>query len=265
MSESIGIVTFTNKKYIDICEQLVNSVLYFTNLPITVFCVDCEMHVSSERVNLVNISNEHNDEKNWFNSLASKPYVCSQTPYDITFYLDSDIIVTKLFQAWVESNIEKISKLETLFCAAHPHKPSTNEAPTKYYINQFFNLFNVKEIPGYIFASAFAFNKKLIPHFENIYKKIDVLIKNNIFLPTGDECVMNLYFYKKNMMFDCGYDFMPNPTEGLFEAYIDGGLEKSSKYIKDYKNWGREVKPVLFHGNKNVEYAKLMIEQLAKK
>lgn len=77
--------------------------------------------------------------------------------------------------------------------------------------------------------------------------------------------VLNLYLYKKGLLqnTDCGYDISPNYSEGFFESYIDGGWKTCNKYIKDYKKYNREVIPILFHGNKDPEYAKNMIKKIA--
>lgn len=259
-----GIITYTTKNYYDLSLQLVESILEFSTYPVTVYTIGFNEPAQNDRVTIIPIE-EETIFTNWQTKCFYKHLVCSLTPYDVTIYLDTDIIVTPDFQIYFNEKNDFILKSKTLLGVAHPHSPSTNtNFPVRPYINQFFNLFNVDEISGYLLASLYAYNKNFIHHFKAMFEKDRFLAEKNIIPIAGDEMVLNLYLHKKNLLkgTDCGYDISPNFSEGFFESFIDGTWKTCTKYIKDYKNYNREVLPILFHGNKDVEYAKNMINKI---
>jgi hypothetical protein len=262
-----GIITYTTENYYDLCLELVNSVLEFSSLPVTVYTVGFKKQHSNQRVTTVYID-EEKDFTIWQTKCFYKHLICSLTPYDVTIYLDTDIIVTPDFESFFKTRQQQILDSNTLLGVVHPHSPSTNiDFPVRPYINQFFNKFGVNEIPGYLLTSLFAYNRNLIPFFKQLYLKDVVLAQQNIIPVAGEEMVLNLYLYKKNLLegTDCGYDISPNYSEGFFESFIQGNWETCEKYLKDYKKYNRQVLPILFHGNKDPDYAKNMIIQIKKK
>jgi hypothetical protein len=263
----IGIITFTDKKYLDLSLELINSVLKFTNFNLTLFTIGFDYKHQNNRVSCIKIEPSIKSP-NWQTTCFYKHEICSLSPYETTIYLDSDIIVTPEFQKFFLENEEKIQKSNTIFGIAHPHSPSTNlNFPVRPYINNFFKIFGVDEVHGYILASTYAFNKRLNGMFDILFKKDKILVDKNIIPIAGDEMTLNLYLHKNNLILDadCGVDFSPNYSEGFFESYISDTWKTCYKFIKDYKDYNRMVAPILFHGNKDVEYAKSMIEKLSTK
>jgi len=262
-----GIITYTTENYYNLCLELINSVLEFTTLPVTVYTVGFKTEHKSQRVTTIYIE-EEKDFTIWQTKCFYKHLICSLTPYDLTIYLDTDIIVTPDFQKFFEERYEQILSCPTLLGVAHPHSPSTNtNFSVRPYINEFFNKFGVSEIPGYLLTSLFAYNRKLIPFFEQLYKKDIILAQQNIIPIAGEEMVLNLFLYKKDLLkgTDCGYDISPNYSEGFFESFIQGDWLTCEKYLKDYKKYNRQVLPILFHGNKDPKYAENMISLIKKK
>lgn len=262
-----GIITFTTKKYYELSNKFIESVLNFSTYPVTLYTIGFEVTEKKDRVDYVMIEkNAYFD--NWQTKCFYKHLICSLTPYDISIYLDTDIIITPDFQEFFTLNENRIKSSNTIFGTKHPHEPSTNPTTaTRPYINAFFNTFGVLEVPGYVFACAYAFNRNMITHFQKMFEKDIMLVKNNIIPLTGDEAVLNLYLYKKNLIngTDCGFDFCPHYSEGFFESFINNSWKTCKKYINDYKAYNREVLPILFHGNKDLEYADRMIREIKKK
>lgn len=167
-----GIITYTTENYYDLCLQLIDSVLKFSSYPITLYTVGFDVNHPDKRVTTIEIQ-EEKTFTNWQTKCFYKHLICSLTPYDITIYLDTDIIITPDFEPFFSKLYDKIFTRETLLGVAHPHSPSTNiEFPVRPYINDFFNKFGVTEISGYLLTSIFAYNRKLLPFFANLYEKI---------------------------------------------------------------------------------------------
>ena len=264
---NIGVIAFTTEEYYDLSLELIDSVLKFTTFPFTLYTIGFVRSHYNERVNIVQVEEEP-DFQNWQTKCFYKHKICSLTSYEVTVYLDTDIIVTKEFEQFFTSRYNDILTSNTLLGNAHPHSPSTDvNFPVRPYINNFFKMFNVEEIPGYLLASLYAYKRDMISFFDELYKKDKTLAQQNIIPIAGDEMTLNLFLYKKQLLegTDCGFDISPNYSEGFFESYIDDTWETCSKYIKDYKNFNRQVKPILFHGNKDVAYAKYMIVEITNK
>jgi hypothetical protein len=266
-----GILTFTTKEYVPIAHMLVESVLQFTTYPITIVSFDCVFSHSSKRVNNI-VVHLKKDTGNWTNNCVLKMHACSLSPYRNTMYLDTDIIVSPLFEQWFNDNIMYLEISNTLLSTNHPHLPSGKCLSYNEYIKPFYTKLGINELKHYIFAAAFGFNSNFLQNFEKIYEVGEKMIHDNTFLPTGDECLLNLFLHEKDLAYDCGYDFIPN--YGMFESWILGKLEDDPKYIEDYRDWGknheyaewsRRIEPVLFHGNKDITQADDMIKQMIAK
>jgi len=262
-----GIITYTTENYYKLSLELINSVLKFSTLPITLYTVGFNYSSSNPRITTIYVE-EDTMFVTWQTKCFYKHLVCSLTPYDITIYLDTDIIITPDFEPFFKERKQQILNSNTLLGVVHPHSPSTNkDFLVRPYINQFFNIFGIEEVPNYLLASLYAYNRTIIPHFTKMYEKDKVLVKQNLIPIAGDEMVLNLYLYKKNLLngTDCGYDISPNYSEGFFESFIKNNWLTCEKYLKDYKRYNRTVMPILFHGNKDVNYAQNMIKQISEK
>lgn len=263
----IGTIAYTTENYYDLSLQHINSILEFSTLPVTLFTIGFKASHPSKRVATIFLE-EEKLFTSWQTKCFYKHIVCANTPYNVTIYLDTDIIITPEFESFFQKKYDFILESNTLFGVRHPHSPSTDpNFPVRPYINQFFKLFGVDEIPGYLLASLYAYNKSFSSHFKILYEKDKFLTQQNIIPIAGDEMVLNLYLHKKDLLknTDCGYDISPNYSEGFFESYINNTWTTCEKYLKDYKAYNREVLPILFHGNKDPKYAQNMIELIKMK
>ena len=254
-----GIIAFTNEGYLKLAETLVESILKFSSLPVTIVTMGFDHNFENNRVNSKCLNLELN-QKSWVESCLSKYMVCAQTPYDITFYADIDIVITKEFEPWFNSIEPTIASLDELFCTKHPHYPC-NESNTR--LLHFFKKFGIGITPDYVFAAGYAYNRKFIPHFLDAYKRAISLLKEGIEFPTGDECFLNAFLMQNKLIYDSGYDYLPNAE--LFESYINKSLDDNKYLHPIYIEKGRYIKPVLFHGNKDVSRARYMIEEIEKR
>jgi hypothetical protein len=253
-----GLIALTNEKYLPLTEAFVESILKFSSLPATIFTMGFNYNFKNNRITNKQLDLELNKDS-WAECCVSKLNICSQTPYDITFYLDADSIITKEFEPWLNSIETTIVSLEKLFCCKHPHFPCNKD---NHSLLQFFKKFGLGETSNYVFAAGYAYNRKFTPHFLDMYKKAVNLLKEGIELPTGDECFLNVNLLQNNLIYDSGYDFLPSAD--LFNSYINKSLNPKHYFHPIYLEEGRYIKPVLFHGNKNVNQAWHMIEEIEK-
>jgi len=266
-----GLIGFTNEKYITLTETFVDSVLKFSTLPVTIITMGFDHNFKNSRVNNKRLDLEL-DQNAWVESTLtsiqdnsgwrcglSKYTACAQTPYDVTFYADIDIVITKEFEPWFNSIESTVASLKELFCCKHPHYPC-NE--TNHSLLQFFKKFGIGVTSDYILAAGFAYNRNFIPRFLDAHKRAINLLKEGVEFPTGDECFLNAFLMQNNLIQDSGYDYLPNAE--LFESYINKSLD-AKKYIHPiYLEQGRYINPVLFHGNKDINRARYMIEEIEK-
>lgn len=254
-----GLVGFTNEKYIALTEVFVDSVLKFSSLPVTIITMGFDHDFKNNRVNNKRLDLELN-QNSWVESTLSKYIVCAQTPYDITFYADIDMVITKQFEPWFDSIESTVASLEKLFSCKHPHFPC-NE--TNHSLLQFFKKFGIGVTPDYILSAGYAYNRKFIPRFLDAHKRAIDLVREGVEFPTGEECFLNAFLMQNNLIHDSGYDYLPNAE--LFESYINKSLHAKNYIHPIYLEQGRYINPVLFHGNKDINRARYMIEEIEKR
>lgn len=253
-----GIIAFTNEKYLKLTETLIESILKFSSLPVTIVTMGFDHDFKNNRVNSKQLDLELN-QNSWVESTLSKYIVCAQTPYDITFYADIDLIITKEFESWFNSIEPTVSSLEALFCCKHPHYPCNENNLS---LLQFFKKFGIGATPDYILTAGYAYNRKFIPHFLDAHKRAINLVKESVEFPTGEECFLNAFLMQNKLIRDSGYDYLPNAE--LFESYINKSLDAKNYLHPIYQKEGRYIKPILFHGNKDINRARYMIEEIEK-
>lgn len=252
MVKNYGFILFFTENYQEIANNLINSIILFSQYQIEVNTINYDYinddeRVISKRINLDNLS---------FESIMSAKFISSlNTNFDIALILDSDMIVTKDIDNIFFENENIIKTKKFPLFAKHPHKYSTFEF-YNHHVSQITNkspkmpwvyanyLFSVTEHKWFFEKALETYNK---------YKYVD-------------ETIINALLVEYEVDYDLGYNYFPNCFTDIIEYYFDNTYDQGRKEIIDTYT-DIPIKFYSFHGHlcKNIEYSKKLIERIRNK
>jgi hypothetical protein len=251
-----GFVTFCTENYINIINNLVESVIKFSKYDITVYCINFHYKHSSNRVKskYINVNNP-----TLFNIMKIKILASLDAEYEYCQLLDCDMILTKEIDLIFDENKEKILSYEFPLFAKHPHNPFENPR-IKENVLQVVKRYTDK-IPKmkYVYASyLFIDNHKWF--FKEVLDEMNLLQSSYL----EDELIINSLLVKYQVDYDIGYNYLPNGTEGLINDYLNYNEQNSQELYETYLKYDCPVKFYMFHGHKckDPAYIKNLIPKL---
>lgn len=234
-----GFVTYinSNKKYLDLSNIMIESVLKFTDLKIEVNAINFDYSHDSNRV----ISKRINTPNESFNIICfSKILACIQSEFDYGLQLDADCIVTpEIVKVFNQENYTNINGY--VLAPKHPQYPTHSEHLIKY--------FNAPQTQPYVHASTFLFNASSKNFLIETYNNCHNALNNGIFLPAQDESILNVTLWKHKVI-DKYLDYI----DPYYEIFLNRQTEKQF--------YDKEVKYYICHGCKDPSLAKSILNQI---
>jgi len=235
---NLGIATFVNqnKKYLELLEVMIESVLKFTDLKIEVNSINFNYTHNSNRVinKRININHE-----NLYTIYFSKILSCIQTEFDYALILDSDNIVTpEIMNLFNQENYDNIDNY--VLGPRHPQYPIVDDSLIKY--------FDAPQTQPYVHGN-FLFNKNSKIFLEEVYDRCYFAYNNGIQLPSHDETILNLSLWKHKLTDKYLYYFDP-----YYEVFLNRHTEKQF--------YDEEVKYYMCHGCKDPSIARNIFNQI---
>jgi len=234
-----GYVTFVNdnKKYIDLTDILVESILEFSKYDIEIFSINYKYNHSSNRVHnrIINL-----DIVNYDTICYSKLYSTFNSMFDYGVQLDADMIITKEADNLFEDCIKiKNTPLGSL----HPHDPNNQQ--------NIMEFLNVKEKTQPYVHATYLFSNSCKLFLEECYKISQELLKLKIRPSNLDETIYNVMLWKYGSVdyVDC-YD----PMYDVFLAH-------DAKEFGGYRDM-KKINYYICHGQKNYNDAKVIFNKI---
>ena len=114
----IGFVTFCTSNWVNILDNLIDSVLEFSKYDITVYSINFTYTHNNSRVKIkpIFIQNE-----SYYEICKQKIFSTLDCDYDIGLILDSDMIVTDKIDNIFDENLDRITNSEFPLFSKHPN------------------------------------------------------------------------------------------------------------------------------------------------
>lgn len=246
----IGFVTFCTENYIDIMNNLLESVLSFSKYDIIVYCLNFNYKHDSNRVQIKRINL---DNLSYFNICKMKLYATIDCGLDIGLILDCDMIVTNQIDNIFEENLDKVINSEYPLFAKHPHNPFDRGD----YIDIIKKYTNKKPKMKWVYAS-YLFSKKNVWFIEKVYNEMSQ-INNQI---GEDELIINAFLTDYEVNYDIGYNYLPNGLNDMIDIFFN--RVENTVDNNPYLQCDCPVKFYIFHGHlcKNVNEGKKLINEI---
>ena len=246
----IGFVTFCTENYINIMDNLVESVLSFSKYNITVYSLNFDYRHESNRVIVKRVDLE---TLTYFNICKMKIFASIDCGLDVGLILDGDMIVTNQIDNIFDENIDKVVNSEFPLFAKHPHNPFTRND----YLDIVKKYTSKKPKMKWVFAS-YLFSKKNVWFIEKVYKEMES-VNDQV---GEDELIINSLLTEHEVNYDIGYNYLPNGVNEMVDIFF-GRIENTVEN-NDYLQHDCPVKFYMFHGHlcKNVEQGKKLIEEI---
>ena len=246
----IGFVTFCTENYINIMDNLVESVLSFSKYNITVYSLNFDYRHESNRVIVKRVDLE---TLTYFNICKMKIFASIDCGLDVGLILDGDMIVTNQIDNIFDENIDKVVNSEFPLFAKHPHNPFVRND----YTNTIKRYTSKKPKMKWVYAS-YLFSRKNVWFLEKVYKEME-LINNQV---GEDELIINSLLTEHEVNYDIGYNYLPNGVNEMVDIFF-GRIENTVEN-NPYSHHDCPVKFYMFHGHlcKNVEQGKKLIEEI---
>ena len=226
-------ITHCNATYIPLAKQLVKSVLEFTDLPIIVYGIDCDVDISEPRVIIRKVDTDIIDPKrggrqwnshfayeshtiptdaipgidgkdaNAYRMLSLKPTILEDAMLnglEQGIYLDADGMARK--------NIVDLYQ----YFSQVPNYPLVGEGVHNFLIldgkwpieNDLMDLMDVKQrTMHYVASNVMVFDKKCLPfikEWKEACSRLEILAEPRRYAPFQDETVLNVLLWKNNAM-----------------------------------------------------------------
>ena len=246
----IGFVTFCTENYIDIMNNLLESVLSFSKYDIIVYCLNFNYKHDSNRVQIKRIDL---DNLSYFNICKMKLYATIDCGLDIGLILDCDMIVTNQIDNIFEENLDKVINSEYPLFAKHPHNPFDRGD----YTDMIKKYTNKKPKMKWVYAS-YLFSKKNVWFIEKVYNEMSQ-INNQI---GEDELIINAFLTDYEVNYDIGYNYLPNGLNDMIDIFFN--RVENTVDNNPYLQCECPVKFYIFHGHlcKNVNEGKKLINEI---
>lgn len=251
-----GFNTFVTENWLPLVEVLIDSILAFSKYPITVNCINFDYKFDHPRVNT----------KRANLSYASFDAVCSvkwssllENTYDICAMLDADMIATADIDELFETNTKVLSSDTPLF-AKHPHNPFENPVHKDNikFLSSVFSEHSPKMKWVYACGLVALHHKNFIKELLESWQYYARLYGSSPYIE--DEGLLNALLTKHQVKQDIGYNYLPNST--LSYDYINNSINDSKELYESYLQFDCPVKFYLFHGCKDPNIAKTILDQL---
>jgi hypothetical protein len=233
-----GYVVFVNenKKYIELLDVLIESVINFSSRPIEIFSINFNYNHSSDRVikRRVDIP-----VVNFENICYTKLYSSFNSSFDYGIQLDSDFIITKEMDK-LFNDCYKITKYP--LGSRHPQDPN-NQLEIMSYLG-------IKEKTQPYIHATYLFSKDSKSFLEECYILSKELQSKNIVPSNYDETILNCMLWKNN-----ANDFVTT-----YDPYFDFFIHRDRKILHGYGDL-----PINFyscHGIKEPYFAKEILNKL---
>jgi len=246
----IGFVTFCTENYVEIMNNLIESVLLFSKYDIIVYSLNFEYKHESNRVKIKRIDLTN---LNYFNICKMKLHATIDCNLDVGLILDCDMIVTNQIDNIFDENLNKVMNSEFPLFAKHPHNPF-NRSDYSTVIKKYTN----KEPKMKWVYASYIFSKKNIWFIQKIYDEM-----NKLNYQIGeDELIINAFLTEYEVNFDIGYNYLPNGLEDMLDIFF--GKVENTKENNPYLQHDCPVKFFMFHGHlcKNPIEGKKLIDNI---
>jgi hypothetical protein len=207
-----GYVVFVNenKKYLDLLEILIESVINFSTKSIEVFSINFDYKHSSDRV----ISRRVDvPVVNFENICYTKLYSSFNSSFDYGIQLDSDFIITKEMDK-LFNDCHKIIKYP--LGSRHPQDPDNQ--------SQIMSYLGVKEKSQPYVHATYLFSKESKPFLEECYNLSKELQSKGIIPPNYDETILNCMLWKNNV----------NDFVTTYDPYFDFFIHRDRNHEHGY-------------------------------
>lgn len=249
----IGFVTFCTSNWVNILDNLVDSVLEFSKYDIIVYSINFTYTHANSRVKIkpIFIKNE-----SYYEICKQKIFATVDCDYDIGLILDSDMIVTDKIDNIFDENLDRITDSEFPLFSKHPNNAFES---AKDVMRRHLDIFT-SQTPkmGYVYASYLFSNKN-----KWFFKEVLDEMNKRDYIIGNDEMIINCLLTKYSVDYDIGYNYLPNGITNTIDSYIYENItddEINNKYI----NYNIPVKIYTFHSHqiKDSNYTKLIIEKI---
>lgn len=247
----IGFTTFCTQDYIDILNNLVESVLLFSKYEITIFSINFDYVHPSPKVKSKRVDLSHPT----YHEICKIKVISSvENNYDVGMVLDCDMIVTKDIDSIFDENMEKVLSSKFPLFAKHPHDPFSN--PNHPGIHLIKHITDKKPKMKWVFAS-YIFSDKNKWFLKEVIETMDTHS-----LPGEDEIIINALLVKYEVSYDIGYNYLPNALESNLHDYLNNTISHELKTC--YLDYECPVKFYTFHGHlcKNANEGKKFINEI---
>lgn len=206
---NIGFVTFVNnnKKYIELTNVLIDSVLEFTPYSIEVNGINFDFHHKSDRVISKKIKIE---PENFATICFSKLKAYLNTDFEYAVGMDADCILTpNILSIFKQENFEKLKNY--ILPPIHPKDPKNC-----FHLS---NFFEAPQTQPYVHG-LFLYGKQSKNFLEEAYENCFKAAMNSIYMPNLDESVLNVTLWKHKLQ----EQYLPlyDPSPEFFTDHIFG-------------------------------------------
>ena len=255
-----GFVIFLTKNWLEIINNLINTVIEFSVYDIEVNCINFEHNFNNNRIKSKTITIENND---FFNITKCKIISTINSDFDIGLLLDGDMIVTQDIDKIFEDNETIIQNCKCPLFAKHPHNPFNQ------YMHIISKIINKPPKMNWVYSN-YLFTKQQKWFFQEVLDYMNGVEyqDHHFYLPVPEESILNALLIKYDIDYDLTYNYFPNGYDSVIEYYINNNNTEGEKHIKEcYLDNNCPVKFYAFHGHqiKDIEYTKKVIEKLKKK
>jgi hypothetical protein len=251
-----GYVIFFTESWIDIVNNLLETLILFSVYDIEVNCINFKHDFKNDRIRSNTIIVNPCD---FYNITTCKLISTINSNFDIGLILDGDMIVTHDIDKIFEDNEERIKKLNFPLFAKHPHNPYNQ---WKHITSK---VTDAKPKMKWVYSN-YLFTKEHKWFFE---EALDYMINVPIYqrqsyYPVPEESVLNALLAKYNVDYDLGYNYFPNGFDYVIDYYLNDNQEGKEHIKNCYLDNDCQVKIYAFHGHhiKNVGFVKQIIEKM---
>ena len=242
-----GYVSFTNSKWLDLTNILVDHINEFSKYKIQLFTINCDANFDYPCLikTRINIPNE-----NFRTICYTKIYASFNNIFDFGLVLDGDMIPLPNIDDVINDNLRFLAYAYPI-CAVHPHSPPKDRPMLK-------NLSMLKKHLGFIGImkkysyASFLFSRNSMPFLKRCYDICQDFEKMGIYPLANDESVLNILLSELGDYEDIGYNYLPNFR--IYSGFNNGKYD--IECISGYTQNRGILKINILHGCKDIEKAK---------
>jgi hypothetical protein len=253
-----GYIIFLTESWLPIVNNLIDTLLSFSNYDIEVNCINFDQNFNNSRIKTKKIVL---NDTSFFNITKCKLIATINSNFDIALLLDGDMIVTPEIDKIFDDNEEKIKTLKCPLFSKHPHNPFDR------WSHIISKIINKPPKMKWVY-SHYLFTKEQKWFFQEAlnYMNNVPINEHTMYYPVPEESVLNALLIKYDIDYDLGYNYSPNGFSCVIDYYFS--KDENSEGFKSIKNtyldYDCPVKFYAFHGHqiKDVEFTKKIVEKL---